>query len=413
MRLSITSDYRLRSLPDGSVWTDGPCPYRHWTRYLNEFSSVNVLARVTPAEKLSSSWQPLTGPGVSVSPLPNYQGALEFLRHRSQLRAAVRQSIAPDDALILNGPSILASLVEGVIEPGRPYGMQVLGNPKDIFRPGMVKHPLRPLLGWWCTRRLTRQVQTACATLYVTQQYLQQCFPCRGKSFGVSDVDLPPEAFREEAFPARPAGEPLTLVAVGTMTQMYKGFDVLLAALAMLKSEGLRLRLRIVGDGNYRPQLEGQAQSLGLADDVTFVGQLANGAAVRAELDRADLFVMPSRTEGLPRALVEAMARRLPCVASSVGGIPELLPPEDLCRPGCARSLAQRLRAVVQNPARRERMAQRNYERSLNYRSELLTSQRNAFYGDVAAQTSRWLREAARPRKLQMSLQPERAEACR
>ena len=71
-----------------------------------------------------------------------------------------------------------------------------------------------------------------------------------------------------------------------------------------------------------------------LRDRVRFRGQLTTPVDVRAELDRADLFVLPSRQEGLPRAMIEAMARALPCIGSSVGGIPELLQPKTSCRLG-------------------------------------------------------------------------------
>ena len=73
--------------------------------------------------------------------------------------------------------------------------------------------------------------------------------------------------------------------------------------------EGLNIELVFVGSGGYQPQLEAQAVALGIGTRVQFCGQLVSADAVRAELDRADLFVLPSRQEGLPRAMIEAMAR--------------------------------------------------------------------------------------------------------
>src|SRR5439155_26719861 len=105
-------------------------------------------------------------------------------------------------------------------------------------------------------------------------------------------------------------------------------------AVAECRQAGLDVTLDIVGDGRFRPELDRLAAELGIREQVCFRGQLPAGEPVRARLDAADLFVLPSRSEGLPRAMVEAMARALPCIGSNVGGILELLAPEDLAPAG-------------------------------------------------------------------------------
>jgi glycosyltransferase involved in cell wall biosynthesis len=129
-----------------------------------------------------------------------------------------------------------------------------------------------------------------------------------------------------------------------------------------------------------------------VADRVTFRGQLPAGPEVRAELDQADVFLLPSRTEGLPRALVEAMARGLPCVGSTVGGIPELLPAEDMVPPGDAGALASKIREVVTDPARMARMSERNLRAAQDYRQDVLQPRRDAFYRHVRERTEAWQR---------------------
>src|SRR5690606_12476224 len=109
------------------------------------------------------------------------------------------------------------------------------------------------------------------------------------------------------------------------------------------------IRLRVVGDGRYREILENLARQLGVWDNVAFVGRLP-AAEVRRELDNADLFVLASRTEGLPRAMIEAMARGLPCLGTRVGGIPELLPDDCLVPPDSPDELAGRIACIVENP---------------------------------------------------------------
>lgn len=87
------------------------------------------------------------------------------------------------------------------------------------------------------------------------------------------------------------------------------------------------------------------------------------------------------------------IARSLPCIGSTVGGIPELLPAEDIVPPGDATALAHKIREVVTNPERMARMSARNLEKAKEYRDEVLRERRNQLYRFVREQTEVWLRE--------------------
>jgi glycosyltransferase involved in cell wall biosynthesis len=183
------------------------------------------------------------------------------------------------------------------------------------------------------------------------------------------------------------------LITLASLAQLYKAPDVLIDAVAVCVAEGLDIKLVLVGDGQYRQKLEARAQGHGLGDRVCFKGQLTAGDAVRNQLDLADIFVLPSHQEGLPRAMVEAMARALPCIGSTVGGIPELLPPEDLVPPGNVAALASKIREVATNPERMARMSARNLKKAKEYRDEALREPRNEFYRYVREMTEAWLKQ--------------------
>ncbi len=166
---------------------------------------------------------------------------------------------------------------------------------------------------------------------------------------------------------------------------------MLIRAAAAVVDAGVDVRLTLVGEGRLRPALERLATALGCRERVVFSGHLSSPAAVRAALDDADLFVLPSRTEGLPRAMVEAMARRLPCIGSAAGGIPELLPGDALVPPGDAAALSRAIREMLADPSRMARHGQANLERARLYRQELLQARRVEFYRCVRAATEQWL----------------------
>jgi len=235
----------------------------------------------------------------------------------------------------------------------------------------------------------------ASAAAYITEKALQRRYPPNPGVFTAhySMTELPDSVFAAAPRSGFQEKQSLTLITVGSLAQLYKAPDVLIDAVAVCVAEGLDIKLVLVGDGQYRQKLEARAQGHGLGDRVCFKGQLTAGDAVRNQLDLADIFVLPSHQEGLPRAMVEAMARALPCIGSTVGGIPELLPPEDLVAPGNVAALARKIREVATNPERMARMSARNLQKAIEYRDEALREQRNEFYRYVREMTEAWLKQ--------------------
>lgn len=104
----------------------------------------------------------------------------------------------------------------------------------------------------------------------------------------------------------------------------YKGIDLLLMAFARLKDAGRGLRLVLCGRDQLRGRLQDYARRLGLEDEVVFAGAVSP-ARLRRLMDGCRFFVLPSRNENLPLALLEAMAAGKPVLAARVGGVPEIV----------------------------------------------------------------------------------------
>jgi glycosyltransferase involved in cell wall biosynthesis len=167
-------------------------------------------------------------------------------------------------------------------------------------------------------------------------------------------VDPDRYSFRPRGVPEE---GPVRALCVGSL-QEYKGHEILLRALSA-SPELARLEVDLVGDGRLRTSLERQARELGIADRVRFAGSLPEGE-VRELLDTADLFVLPSvvaadgQMEGLPVALIEAMASGVPVVSTRLSGIPELVADGEtglLAEPGDPVSLAEALVRTLADPA--------------------------------------------------------------
>jgi glycosyltransferase involved in cell wall biosynthesis len=396
MNVVVTIEHRFDRTPDGSVWTQTMFARPFWSRYLGIFDGVRVVARVREVSAVPEGWQRADGDGVSFVALPYYIGPKQYLRRLPELRRMLRTAVRPDDAVIMRVPSaIAAQLLPTLTRTDHPYAVEVLGDPYDVFAPGAVHHPLRPVFRVSFTRQQQQICRGAAVLGYVTAAALQRRYPAGSDAFATyySDVELPGPAYATTPRSVRPRTDSLTLVTVGSLAQMYKAPDVQIDAVAHLVREGMDLHLVIVGDGRHRVELEARATGRGIGDRVHFRGQLTAGEAVRAELDAANLFCMPSRTEGMPRAMLEAMARALPCIGSTVGGIPELLPPEDLVPPGDVAALAAKIREIVTDPVRMGAMSTQNLARAQGYREEILRERRTECYRALRARTEACQRE--------------------
>ncbi len=134
-------------------------------------------------------------------------------------------------------------------------------------------------------------------------------------------VDMAAYAWR----PPRDSG--IKILFVGRLAA-EKGILVLLESFAALIARMPHAQLRLAGDGEDRKVLEARVAELGLAERVVFLGYCSQ-ETVRAELESADLFVLPSFAEGVPVSLMEAMAIGVPVVSTYVGGIAELVVPNE------------------------------------------------------------------------------------
>jgi glycosyltransferase involved in cell wall biosynthesis len=163
-----------------------------------------------------------------------------------------------------------------------------------------------------------------------------------------------------------PSSKKIVLV-VGRLSR-EKDHITLLESMLRLRPE-VAAHLLIVGDGPERSRIEAGVLSLELAADVTFTGQVPSAEPFYA---LADLAVLSSRSEGSPNALLEAMAARVPIVATSVGGVPEIVSNGEsalLVEPGNAESMADAIGALLTDAGLAARLTSQAHERAASLHS--------------------------------------------
>jgi phosphatidylinositol alpha-1,6-mannosyltransferase len=398
----MTSEEHYSLSASGAIYSSSFAKYAIWSRYLEVFDEVLVLARVTKSDRLENEQQRADGPHVSFQPLPDHTGPWQHLRARHQARRIVRQAINDCDIYLLRMPGLISQLVwREIVRAKKSYSLEVMGDPWDAFGPGTWPHFSRPVFRRIATLQLKRICGGATAIHYLTAQVLQRGYPPAKSAYAVGFPDVMLEdAFipggmiqsryrrlRESVWRDIKNDSPIRIGFIGSFAQMYKGPDTLLHAAALGRNR-LNFQLILVGAGRYLPAMKALAAKLGIADRVEFRGELSSGLPIFEFLDSIDLFVMPSRAEGLPRALVEAMSRGCPCIASTVGGIPELLEADDLVPSGSPEKLAKLILQVAADSDRLLAMSARNLARAAQFNPQTLNESRRAFLEEVKRRSS-------------------------
>src|SRR5262245_50966450 len=190
MTVVVTIEQRLVRTPDGRVWTPAQFSYRFWRRYLEVFDAVRILARVRDVDTAGVDAQRVDGAGATVVAVPYYVGPWECARKAVGILSAVRDAVDRQDAVILRVSSALATCVHWHLHrQRRPYGVEVVSDPRDVFAPGVVSHPLRPFVRRYFSHVQVKQCADACGASYVTERVLQSRYPCHQLEVGVSDVE--------------------------------------------------------------------------------------------------------------------------------------------------------------------------------------------------------------------------------
>jgi len=403
MRVVVTTHHHFRMLPDGTVYPYSVFDYTFWHRYLDVFDEVVVFARLERIGEADPATMPAksNGPGVTFFELPDFLGPWQYLKYYTRLTALAKDILQGNDAYILRIPSFLSmALWRGLMKTKRPYGVEVTGDPWQALSPGSHQSMLRPIIRLKLPTDMVRQCRHAAVAAYVTQQALQERYPPGGWSTYYSSIELSQEFIIDQAGIEKrlktietraKSNGPWRLCFVGSLWHLCKSPDILIDAVADCVKRGLNLKLTIVGGGSLREQLEEQARQRRIAGRIRFLGQLPPGKVIFDQLDRSDLYVLPSRSEGMPRTIIEAMARGLPCIGGHEGGFAELLDDEYIVKPVDAATLSCTIERTLSDIDGMKRAVKRNAKKAAEYRSDILQKRRIELYRRLKDITQHWL----------------------
>jgi colanic acid/amylovoran biosynthesis glycosyltransferase len=235
------------------------------------------------------------------------------------------------------------------------------------------------VVGFHLAEKVAGAAFVATVGQYGMSQVMNASDPAHWHKVVVLPLGVDVDAFTPRR-PTRDPAEPFRLISVGRLTAP-KGYPVLIEAVALLRQRGCNVRLTLVGEGPLRATLEQLIALRGLKDHVRLVGA-CNHARITEYYESSDAFVLSSFLEGVPVVLMEAMAMELPCVATWITGVPEIIEKDLeglLVPPASAAAIAEAVERLMQDPqaarrlgsaARRKVIAKYHLERNVERLAE-------------------------------------------
>ena len=346
-------------------------------RYSYLAPSIKFAQRIAPLkEEDKKNHIVLKDYGIDVVSIPDITNIKGMLFNKRKARAILTEAIKECDMLILRN-STNAALAQKIAEKlGKPYIFEVVScNWDALWNYSMVGKLYAP----YAFLRMKHDVAISKYAMYVTIEFLQRRYPNHHNNVGISDVMIDPvdSSLLEEKIKQYKALCPIILTTCAAIDVKYKGQEYIIRAMSKLKDKyNIEYHVAGKGDKNY---LEGVAKECGIEDKVIFEGLLPKDK-VNELLDRTTIYCQPSKQEGLPRAVVEAMSRGCVCIGSRTGGIPELLDDEMIAGRGDVSGFARLIDKILQNEDLRVEQSTKNFNKALEFEATKLDQERKAFY---------------------------------
>ena len=391
MKLLYVSDHRFIKNKHGEIYTTGQMSETYFDRFRDSFDTVTVIG-LCEDETISNQ-------GKEIEKVNLYSEFLEykFIKSSGTIwgRVSAIRKIKQEYIKLLNSydrvatksPSLVNSFVVKFARKKRiPILIEVVGCPWDALWNHSTKGKLVAPYMWSLTRKA---VKNAPYTLYVTNEFLQQRYPSRGKTLGCSDVALPvldkkTLQNRINKIKSMDQNKPIIIGTIGSVEVKYKGQEYVIEAISRLNKQGFNYEYYLVGGGDDS-YLKSIARKYEVLNKVKFLGALPHEKVFRF-IDSIDLYIQPSKTEGLPRSLVESMSRGCPSLGSITGGIPELLNKEFSFNNGEIQEICELLKTMDRKVMLSE--AERSYKKAQEFDKELLEEKRRNFYQEFARKTN-------------------------
>jgi glycosyltransferase involved in cell wall biosynthesis len=387
MNATLIFTHRFQRDKKGNIYTINHIENTSlWNRYLKIFDQLTILARIQDVKEDIDQKFLISQENISFVGLPYFVGIKGFIKNYFKINKVLEDYIQADQAYICRLPNIFGSiLIKHLRKKNIPYIVELVGDPWDLYSVGTLKNSMNPLFRIFNKYRsflaLKKDVKNAKGVIYVTESTLQKRYPAHNNAITThaSNVVLPKKSFNKNSLSLLEQPDIFRLLSIGSLEQLYKSPDIVLKAISKLKASGKEFHLIWLGDGIHKESLIQLSNTLGIENLVSFKGNVSPKEVFK-EMENSHLYLHVSRTEGLPRAIIEAMAKGLACIGTRVGGIPELLDKDALIDKNNVNQLVEKIELFSENLSLLNNHARKNLEKAKTYEYDILEERREKVY---------------------------------
>ncbi len=372
---------------NGKIWCDRIIDYKFLSRYLEVFDNIVVAGRCQKIENNNDNKLLVSGKNLEFVELPEFVGAQGLLKNLYIIKKIMRKSAKKTDCVIFRAPTHLSLFTyKEVLKENKILVLEFMMAADKMFDGnGWINKILNRIID----NEAKKMCLKANGVSYVTEKILQEKYPCqaildkrdqRYFTANYSTIDLPKAVYYKQKWKEEEVPNIFNIIHIGYMDSYRKGQHTLLKAIKLVKEKGIAINVTLVGDGDKRSDFEKLAKDLKIDDIVKFEGAIKDRNTILKLLRESHLFVFPTQSEGLPRTIIEAMSQGLPCVASPVDGIPELLEKEFLIDYSDSNEYANKIIEILSDWKNMIKISNENYLKSQKYESKRLMSERTRFY---------------------------------
>lgn len=353
-------------------------------RYEKIAENINIAIRVkTLCNDDISKFSLINKQKYNIIECPNLLSIKGFLFNRKKCKKIIEEQVKKADYIIARLPSMIGNLSIKIAKKyKRPYLVELVGCPWDALWNHSTKGKIIAPYMWYITKR---RISNAPNVIYVSNKFLQNRYPTKGKELSCSDVVLEKidDSVLEKRLNKITENNNIVIGTLGAINVKYKGQQYVIKAVNKLKKQGINLEYEIVGGGDNQ-YLSKLIKKYKLEENVKILGKIEHKEVFKW-LDNIDIYIQPSNQEGLCRALVEAMSRACPCIASNVGGNPELIDKKYIFRKKNVKNLMNKIKNMSSEEMKEQ--AKINFNKAKKYDKEKLEKKRNKFYEEIKRKT--------------------------